>query len=213
MANNNYQVLTKHGYDFFEVSSIFQKSIRRCDEKIAMYWAVELYESGYAKYAWKRMIIMSCEDVGLGDPYINMAVMNLKASYDYLVSLKERSKPEKLPFTQAVLMLVHAKKSRYNDLAICVYWQENASKRYEIPDYAFDMHTRRGKAMGRGIDHFYDVAAHIENHKKMPNEDEMVRLARIADHSVEEHSVFSENISCTQQEANKLANPSLFDDM
>ena len=211
VMGNDYQVRTKHGYDFFEVSSTFQKSIRRCDEKQAMYWAVELYESGYAKYAWKRMVIMSCEDVGLGDPYINMAIMNLKATYDYLVSLKERSKPEKLPFTQAVLMLVHAKKSRYNDLAICVYWQENDSKRYEIPEYAYDMHTRRGKAMGHGIDHFYEVAAVINNRNKLPNEDEMERLARIADHAQENHQIFKENISCTVEEANRNAQPDLFE--
>ncbi len=207
---NDYQVRTKKGYDFFEVSSAFQKAIRRCDEKLAMYWAIELYESGYAKYVWKRMVIMSCEDVGLGDPYVNMIVMNLKQTYDYLVSLKERSKPEKLPFTQAVLTLVHAKKSRYNDLAICVYWQENKHKSYPIPEYAYDMHTRRGKAMGHGIDHFYDVAAVLNNRNKMPNEDEMERLARIADHSQEEHTEFRENISCTQKEAEELAQGDLF---
>ena len=158
------------------------------------------------------MVIMSCEDVGLGDPYVNMVIMNLKATYDYLVALKERSKPEKLPFTQAVLTLVHAKKSRYNDLAICVYWQENQSKAYPIPEYAYDMHTRRGKAMGHGIDHFYDVAAVINNRNKMPNEDEMERLARIADHAWEEGKDFKENISCTEKEANDMAQLNLFDD-
>ncbi len=41
------QILTKNGYDFFEVASAFQKSIRRGMEKEAMYWAIELYESNY----------------------------------------------------------------------------------------------------------------------------------------------------------------------
>ena len=211
----DFQIRTKHGYDFYEVASVLQKSIRRCDEKQAMYWAVELYESGYAKYVWKRMIIMSSEDVGLGDPYINMAIVNLKASYDFLASLKERAKPEKLPFTQAVLMLVHAHKSRFVDLAISIYWQENETKRYEIPDYAFDMHTRRGKAMGRGLDHFYDVASHIENARKMPNEEEFERIAREADKAASSHSQheFKENISCTVEEANRNAQPDLFEGM
>ena len=174
-----YQIKTKHGYDFFEVVSAFQKSIRRGDEKQAMFWAVELYESGYQKYAWMRMVIMSSEDVGLGDPTVNMIVFNLKQSYDYLVSLKKPSLPEKLPFTQAVLQLVHARKSRFVDLAISVYWQENATKQYEMPDYVYDMHTRKGKMMGRGLDHFYDVASHIENANKMLNEEEFIKLFNI----------------------------------
>lgn len=75
---------------------------------------------------------MSSEDVGLGDPMINTIIMNLKASYEYLVALKERSLPERLPFTHAILQLVHAKKSRFVDLALIVYWNENATKMYEM---------------------------------------------------------------------------------
>lgn len=176
-----YDVRTKHGYSFYEVASAFQKSIRRCDEKQAMYWAVELYESGYQKYAWKRMLIMSCEDVGLGDPTANSVIVGLKQAYDFLASLKERSLPEKLPFTQAVLHLVHAWKSRYVDLAISVYWQENANNKYEMPDYVYDMHTLKGKQMGRGLEHFYSEAAKIENARKMVNEEAFERLALEAD--------------------------------
>lgn len=205
-----YDVRTKHGYSFYEVASAFQKSIRRCDEKQAMYWGVELYDSGYQKYAWKRMLIMSCEDVGLGDPHTNTIVFNLKQTYDYLVSLKDRGLPEKLPFTQAVLQLVHAKKSRFVDLAISVYWQENATKRYEMPDYVFDMHTLRGKQMGRGLEHFYAEAARIENTNKMPNEEAFEKLALAADKAAMRPQG-QENISCTKQEADRLAQGDLFD--
>lgn len=204
-----YDVRTKHGYSFYEVASAFQKSIRRCDEKQAMYWAVELYESGYQKYAWKRMLIMSCEDVGLGDHHVNTVIFNLKQTYDFLVSLKERSLPEKLPFTQAVLQLVHAKKSRFVDLAISVYWQENATKTYPMPDYAFDMHTMRGKQMGRGLEHFYAEAAKIENANKMPNEEAFEKMALNADKAATRPQG-QENISCTKQEAEKLAQGDLF---
>ena len=206
---SNYDLRTKHGYNFFEVASAFQKAIRRCEEKQAMFWAVELYESGYQKYAWKRMLIMSCEDVGLGDPYVNMAIVNLKATYDYLVSLKEKHLPEKLPFTQAVLHLVHAHKSRYVDLAITVFWAENETKQYEIPDYAFDNHTHRGKAMGRGRDYFYNEASKICNARLMPNEQDMRKLAYElgGDHS----KPLVENLSCTKEEANQLAQGDLFE--
>ena len=31
----------------------------------------------------------------------------------------------------------------------------------EIPDYALDMHTMKGKAMGRGLDHFREAGAKL----------------------------------------------------
>ena len=37
MAQENYEPRTKKGYSFWEVTSAFQKAIRRCDEKLAMY--------------------------------------------------------------------------------------------------------------------------------------------------------------------------------
>jgi hypothetical protein len=33
----------------------------------------------------------------------------------------------------------------------------------EIPDYALDMHTMKGKAMGRGLDHFRKEGAKLVN--------------------------------------------------
>ena len=207
----SYQVKTIHSYDFFEVASAFQKSIRRGDEKQAMYWAIELYESGYFKYAWKRMVIMSSEDVGLGTPAVVTNIMSLKESFDYLVGLKERSKPEKLPFTQAVLTLVKARKSRYVDLAISIYWNENQHRRYEIPDYVFDMHTMKGKAMGRGLKHFYEVASHVENPHKLPNEVEMEKLAEKADEGTYNPNdiIPVENLSCTKEESDRIQNQQL----
>lgn len=177
----DYQVKTKHGYDFFEVSSAFQKSVRRCDEKNAMFWAVELYESGYAKYAWKRIVIMASEDVGLGEAIAISTIMALKESYDYLVGLKDKHKPEKLPFTHAVLVLTHSRKSRYIDLAISVYWDMVETTKLEVPDFAYDMHTRKGKAMGRGMDHFYKEGAFVNKANKLSNEEAMESLAQKID--------------------------------
>ena len=110
-------------------------------------------------------------------------------------------------------MLVNAHKSRYVDLAISIYWNENETKRYEIPDYAYDMHTRRGKMMGRGLDHFYDVASHIENARKMPKEEEFEKIARAADKAAygNHQQEYKENISCTELEANQLAQGDLFE--
>ena len=151
---DSYQKLTKKGYDFYEVASAFQKSIRRGLLDEAMYWGIELYESSYAEYAWKRMVIMASEDVGLGEPSCIVQIMALKQSYDYL-ELRHDQGAKKLPFTQAVVVLVKSRKSRFVDHAITVYWQQNREEVKPIPDWAYDMHTRKGKAMGRGLSYFY----------------------------------------------------------
>ncbi|MBA7690107.1 hypothetical protein ES703_98631 [subsurface metagenome] len=44
IMGNSYQIKTANGYDFFEVSSAFQKAIRRGDEDEVMFWAVELHK-------------------------------------------------------------------------------------------------------------------------------------------------------------------------
>lgn len=166
------QVLTKHNYDFYECASALQKAVRRGEEDDAMFWAVELYESGYQNYVWKRMIIMCSEDVGLGEPSCIVQVMALKQSYDYLRAAKDYG-AMKLPFTHAVLCLVRSRKSRYCDHAITVYWDKVEKERRAFKDYVFDMHTRRGKAMGRGLKFFYTDSCLVNNANKLSGEEEL----------------------------------------
>lgn len=177
----DYEIKTRKGYDFFQVASAFQKSIRRCDEMQSTFWGIELYESGYQTYAWKRMIIMASEDVGLGNPLVIVQIMALKQSYDYLAEKKERSLPERLPFMQAILLLTRCKKSRYVDHAITYYWQKHKDINLEMPDYAYDMHTRKGKAMGRGLKYFYEESVKTNNSNKIKGEEEIEALAMEVD--------------------------------
>ena len=48
----------------------------------------------------------------------------------------------------------------------------------EIPDYALDMHTMKGKAMGRGLNHFRQEGAELVPPPTAddPYEDEAYRL-------------------------------------
>ncbi len=189
MGKKNFKMVTGNGYDFFEVSSAFQKSIRRCDERESMFWALELYQSNYAKYLWKRIVIMASEDIGLGDPDVITRIMALKQAYDFLAEKKDKHKPERLPFMHAIVALVHARKSRYIDLCISVYENEHRKQAgdHEIPDYAFDKHTRKGKKMGRGLDHFYTEGAMVNNPNKMPREEEFEKMALAADKEIEQY--------------------------
>lgn len=209
----DFQIKTKNGYDFFEVSSAFQKSIRRCDENETMFWAVELYVSNYAKYLWKRMLIMTSEDVGLAAPGLPSQIIALKQSYDYLLSLKDKHTPEVLPFIHALLLLVRSKKSRFVDLAFSVYWDNHnkAKNSHDVPDYSLDMHTRRGKKLGRGLEHFYKEGALVNNKADIPLETEFEKLAEAVD--IAAKSGKSDETNIEPDDSGKLPNPqqSLFD--
>ena len=50
----SFKLRTKNGYDFYEVASALQKSIRRNDVVVAAFFGVELWQSGFGNYVWKR---------------------------------------------------------------------------------------------------------------------------------------------------------------
>ncbi len=159
-----YKQTSKKGYDLSEVISALQKCVRRGLEAEAMYWTVELYESGFDEYCWKRLRIMASEDVGLAEPLMPASIAALYQLYQELKKKKdEHQRPERLPLTHAVFLLCRARKSRVIDNALVHFWGSHNETRLEVPDFALDKHTARGRTMGRGFGHFLEVGAHLEN--------------------------------------------------
>jgi len=160
---SKYEVKTVKGYDFFEISSALQKSIRRGDEDDALFWATELDKSNYGEYVWKRLKIIASEDVGLAEPLLPAVIESLYNNW--LVQRKKKDTdhfPERLFLVHAVIFAVRAEKSRLVDHACCVYYNNDNDHRL-IPDYALDMHTYRGKTMGRGFEHFLAESVKVNN--------------------------------------------------
>ena len=150
------KITTTRGYDFYEVSSAMQKAIRRGDAKVAGYFALELWQSNFRDYVWKRLFTISAEDCyGL----ITTEIEALWQGHE-LVN-KSASQPKGRIFvSKAVLLLCEARKSRDADhLQNFVYdrelidveqWIEDIRKEpVPIPEYTFDCHTVRGKKRGR----------------------------------------------------------------
>lgn len=148
---------TKRGFDLFECASAMQKAVRRGDAKMAGYWACELYFSGYAGYAWKRLLVMSAEDCH------GIITGEVVALYDAFTILEKKDHGEGCLFvTKAAYLLARGKKSRDVDHLICLVYKADAvsdeqllaeiaaSKDWqaEIPDEALDQHTQRGQANG-----------------------------------------------------------------
>ena len=145
---------TPNGHACGEASSALQKTIRRGEEREALYWASELDLAGYGNYVWKRLRIIATEDVGLADP---TAALTVRCLYENWLDQRKAEKGDSLNTSifliHAVLVLARAKKSRICDHALMVMY-EGEREPLEVPDYALDQHTSRGRQMGRGLDHF-----------------------------------------------------------
>lgn len=168
-----YQQKSHNGYLVHEVASALQKEIRRGNAPDAMYWASELFLSGLDGYCWKRLEIILVEDIDvLSNPPGFFADIHAlrQIALNGRKERKDRSKPderESLALMAAVTKLSLADKSRVNCNATICYCQ--MPRKYsvnegllDIPDYALDKHTVRGKQLKRGVDHFFDEGAKIE---------------------------------------------------
>lgn len=162
------EILTPGGYKCGEVASALQKCIRRGLADDALFWATELDLAGFGEYVWKRLRIMTSEDVGLASP----VSAEIRALYDNWLDQRrkkdERHGPERLFLVHAVLILAGAPKSRLVDHALIVFYEGKRSPR-DIPDFALDKHTARGRARNRGWKHFWDEGALLGTPSPVPD--------------------------------------------
>lgn len=139
-----------------------QKAIRRADARVAGFFALELWHTGYRDYVWKRLYTISAEDCyGL----ITAEIEALWQGHE-LVN-KNKSEPKGRIFvSKAVLLLCECRKNRDADhLQNLVYdragvdverWIEDVRAfPIEIPLYTYDVHTRKGKKQGRTKEEFF----------------------------------------------------------
>ncbi len=129
----------------------------------AVHFAVELEEFN-PTMLWNRLKIIAAEDVGPANPQMPILIDVLQKNY-----LAEKSKLSEsnagLYLADAVVCLCFSQKSRItDDLLDVVYTErEKENKFLPIPEFALDMHTARGKAMGKGIEDFFSEGNKLEN--------------------------------------------------
>jgi replication-associated recombination protein RarA len=162
------QLKTASGYLNSECTSAMQKCIRRGLEEDALFWATELDLAGYGAYVWKRLQIIASEDIGLAD--LN-ACAQVRALYENWSEQRKNTPKERRHLTgriflvHAILICVRAKKSRMVDNALITMYESERPQR-EIPDFALDLHTAKGRSAMRGVDHFFKVGAAIKNSER-----------------------------------------------
>ena len=156
------QKKTKSGFNADEVVSALQKEIRRGNVESACYFGLELLESGleFEQKFWKRMVVISVEDIN--DDSVIPIIKTLKDNYADLQHAKEWDKG--MQGLRAIKILCEAKKGRIiSELYDLLSLKRKEGFKLEIPDYALDMHTEAGRAKGRGVKHFLEVAAKVIN--------------------------------------------------
>ena len=154
--------VSKHGISADLLISAVQKCIRRGQEDLAMRFAYELYITSqfHEEKLWNRLLVISVEDIGFGDTNALIVVKTLnemRKEYPYL----DGDRP--IFFLYAIRYLCRQKKERSTDHIKNIIMKEIAKGEIpEIPDYAYDMHTNKGRfELGRDVFYFMDEASKV----------------------------------------------------
>jgi replication-associated recombination protein RarA len=156
-------VETAHGFRADELISTFQKSIRRGLVENAALVAYELYVTSaeLEEHLWRRLGVISVEDVGFAN---TQAPALIDALYRLHVRASRGTGDRFLFLLHGVRLLAGSTKDRSTDEMAnwIVRVVESGERLPEIPDVAYDMHTRRGRELGRDLDHFLREGAIVE---------------------------------------------------
>ena len=168
------RVRTLHDFPADEVISALQKEIRRGNTENATMLAYEMCSTSpeLEEFLWLRLQVISVEDIGYGNLNAPMLVETLYHMHQRL----PRPRGDRYLYAiHAVRVLSQSEKERGSDdlLAWIAHAVNNDGQRPNIPDYAIDMHTRRGQEMGRDIIHFMTEGAQV--HPEMPGGDTTYR--------------------------------------
>lgn len=119
------------------------------------------------KQSWANLmttlIVIVNEDIGPGDwealHFVQLSIMELREHYE-----RTNGDTHGLLLMNVIMRMCRAKKSRdAGHLLVTALYKLDNQGVPEPPDCAHDMHTSRGKRMGRGIEHFLKEGAVLDN--------------------------------------------------
>ena len=156
-------LLTDGGYPLLECASALQKTIRRGLTEEAMFWAAEI-ETRFPDYLWTRLTAILNEDISLASPETILLFETFRNQYR-LLREKSKGTSERMVLANAILAMCRAKKTRLGDDFQTVIYRRRIQEgwRLEVPDFALDRHTARGRHMGRDYTHWHDEGLKLVN--------------------------------------------------
>ena len=157
-------VRTLHDLPADEVISGLQKCLRRGLAEKALLIGYEMYMTSpeLEEMLWSRLCVIAVEDVGAGNLSLPVLVDTLYRTHTrYVRPIGDRF----LFAAHAIRLIAESPKDRTTDDMVNYAKLENQVRGNapEIPDFAIDMHTRRGWEMGRGYEHCMTEASRVEN--------------------------------------------------
>ena len=168
-------VVSRNGIPGDELISGLQKSIRRGNADIAIDLAYEMYITSeqLEDKLWRRLMAISVEDIGFGNVEASRVVYTLnciRKEFPY----DDGDRP--LFFMYAIRFLCACEKERSTDcIKNLVMKKFNEGYVPEVPDYAYDMHTGKGRDMGRDVEHFLMEASRVTPEASSPLCDDRYR--------------------------------------
>ncbi len=142
----------KDGDYHYDSASAFIKSIRGSDPDAALYWLSRMIYSGEdPRFAFRRMLISACEDVGMADPDALGVVLSCAEAFDRV------GMPEgQFHLAHAALYLSTAPKSN-SALAYYDAFKAVAAEQAEVPRHLKDA-SRDKEGFGHGEGYLYPHA-------------------------------------------------------
>lgn len=157
----NSYLYTLNGYNMYDMTSLYQKAIRRGDVERASFAAHELFYK-FNKHLWKRTFIISAEDC---DGVITQEIESLYNSQEIVSGGKSEKEP--IFISKAIVLLCKCMKNRDADYVGCNLFNDHLKDEIEkepvnnlsraeleggkIPDWTYDVHTLKGKRLGRTL--------------------------------------------------------------
>jgi len=158
------------------LKSALQKSIRRGQTVKAMWYASKLLDAAGGYTTWRRLLTIAVEDCGQPE-----AILACDTLYRMFMAGRRQETDQKAVTWEmrrcmvcAAKIMADSPKDRRADSFLefrestiqCADDPEVAAKVAELDmmdDFVFDIHTRRGRQMGRGNVHWYEESSHVEN--------------------------------------------------
>ncbi len=148
----NPQAYDKNGEMHYDIISAFIKSIRGSDPDAAVYWLARMIAGGEdPEFIARRMVILSCEDIGLANPN---AMLIANATFDIIQKI---GMPEgRIPLSECAVYLANSAKSNSAYLAIDAALAEvERSGNLPVPLHLRNAPTSLMKKLGYGENYKY----------------------------------------------------------
>lgn len=190
----------RNGDAHYDTISAFIKSVRGSNPDAALYWLAKMLAAGEdPRFILRRLIILSCEDIGLADPHAIQVATAAASAFEYI------GLPEGVyPITVATLYLATAPKSNsagaYYKAADLI--QEKGLG--AVPTHLMD-DSRDGKGFGHGKGYQYPhmFPGHFVPQQYMPVGFEDANFYRPSDQGYEKQ--IAERLSAWQEIIAKAA--------